>query len=761
VEAKLADYLQDLLDRTEAYTDPSQYPAMAFDPTMTDEENKKKKKGIAPVQQPALPPWLTQAGALLPGMPVQGGPAPAVDPRNPLGIYGPSETGANPIAAAIGANLQRFGGAQPPPPPPAPPAPIQTSAALTPDETGAPQVSLPPVNTNPLGTYGPEETGTSPIGAKLAANLKKFSEAKREKALTPPETWSAVPPATAPPPAPPPGALSSPLSAAAAAGTPAPVPPTPPPDVLASSPQSAAAAAGQPSADWQKAGMLAGGLTPSQEKVPLPRERPTGAPQREPSGDTSANLPQTATPAQGGQPSFLDRAGMLPGGGGGIGDVFSKIMGGLGQHSNLLLAMGAGLMGAPNVWQGLGRGFSYAGPAAQQDIKQQQMLGQQQAVYKALVGAGAPANMAQAATLDPDIKKQMLQTYIADKGYEIKPVESTNFIGQKVTDYWAINKFNPQQSFKISPGAEGGGPAGPVGAAGGGAPGAAGAPGGKLGPPIQATQDQINALGQIPENYDQKTGKDEGFMQALRQVDPTTADSVQGMAEGRIPPRGKNSDILMRLAQRYENNFDATTFRQRQDLRDSYFGKGEGYNGLLAANTAIHHGVQMQKAIEDLHNLSVLPGFLNKATGLVSAQYNQRYQTALANFKAARTDFSEEMEKALTGKSTRGGQKDFQEGFDEYGSPATNMATLQKHLGNLKGRIDEREIAYRNGMKMQGGDFFPDMLTNRPALERMLQGGPPEGQPAARPPAGPAKIPPGSHVVVDKNGNIQSVSAPQ
>src|SRR6516164_4793477 len=84
----------------------------------------------------------------------------------------------------------------------------------------------------------------------------------------------------------------------------------------------------------------------------------------------------------------------------------------LGQHSNALLAMGAGLMGAPNVWQGLGRGFSYMGPAAQQDIKMQTMMGQQGAAYNALRTAGVPDDLARLGSTDKDVMKQLLDQYI-------------------------------------------------------------------------------------------------------------------------------------------------------------------------------------------------------------------------------------------------------------------------------------------------------------------------------------------------------------
>lgn len=301
------------------------------------------------------------------------------------------------------------------------------------------------------------------------------------------------------------------------------------------------------------------------QKIPLPQERPAGAgpraPQREVDAadagqpgqpDTRANIPRVGA---NGQP-LVDQAGMLPSSGG-LGDIGSKIMSGLSQHSNLLLAMGAGMMGAPNLWQGLGRGFAYAGPAAQADIKQSMLAGGQQATYNALVGAGAPPDMARAATLDPDIKKQLLQSYIADRGYEIKPVETTNAWGEKETHYMAINKFRPQDSFDVQSGARLGGGGAP--GAGGGAPtgpGGAGAPQGQPGQPgYQPQQSQFYAPGVNDQNLNQNlVGED-----YLNQFSPEVKAAVQARISGLQAPARSNfgKDVTKRInmiAQKYEQD---------------------------------------------------------------------------------------------------------------------------------------------------------------------------------------------------------------
>jgi len=92
----------------------------------------------------------------------------------------------------------------------------------------------------------------------------------------------------------------------------------------------------------------------------------------------------------------------------------------LGQHSNTLLAMGAGLMGAPNVWQGLGRGFAFAGPAAQQDIKMQTLMSGQNAAFNALIAAGVPRDLAMAGATDKDVMKQLMEEYFTGKTQSVQ-----------------------------------------------------------------------------------------------------------------------------------------------------------------------------------------------------------------------------------------------------------------------------------------------------------------------------------------------------
>ena len=199
------------------------------------------------------------------------------------------------------------------------------------------------------------------------------------------------------------------------------------------------------------------------DQVPLPKPRPTQASgrQREASGEPAAGTEGAQDPragqagqtrltqGQGGpvQMSAADQAvpqaGML----GGLGDLGGNIMSGLSKHSNMLMALGAGLLGAPNLAQGFSRGLSYAVPAAQADIRQQLQMGGQQGMYSARKAANVPENLARAGATDPKIGQKLLDTYITGRAeWDYKPVETTNSWGEKSTRIMATNKYDPSQS---------------------------------------------------------------------------------------------------------------------------------------------------------------------------------------------------------------------------------------------------------------------------------------------------------------------------
>lgn len=200
------------------------------------------------------------------------------------------------------------------------------------------------------------------------------------------------------------------------------------------------------------------GALPS--KIPLPRSRPSGAPQRDASGEPIGGADGGATPArstpissQGGAPvDAAAQAGMLSSQGSNpLANFGSNLMRGLSAHSNLLLALGAGFAGAPNIGQGISRAAAAAVQGNQADIQNAMQSGSQTAMYQALRASGASPAMAQAGALNKDVGKAMLGSYI-DPKYEIKEVKTKNAWGEEASELYAINPRDPTDVLNVRTG---------------------------------------------------------------------------------------------------------------------------------------------------------------------------------------------------------------------------------------------------------------------------------------------------------------------
>jgi hypothetical protein len=467
-----------------------------------------------------------------------------------------------------------------------------------------------------------------------------------------------------------------------------------------------------------QAGMLAPPVTVGQEPVPLPRARPEADGPSVDIGARSRSAPGGASvaPMQIAPQIAAPDTGMLGGA-----SILDRIRTGLGDNSNALLALGAGFAGAPNWGQAISRAASAAIPARAADIKQKLDLQTRSYGTRALVEAGVPIQQAIAAAVDPDLKKALIKNYIEDRKHELKTVK--DWMGNE-----SLVDFDPFTS-----------KAKPVDLSGAtGADGAA-APG--------IPSNAIMAAARLEPEHDPVTNRDENFLNAVKKADPLTAAAIEDVAAGKMPASGRNLQKLMPLVARYEQGFEANRYSARQNLEKSYYGGGEGAKALRAANTTITHGIDLKKAIDDLHNFSVLPGFLNPATGKLAENIgDKKYQDALARFNSNAGLYARELEVALTGKSTRGGTKEIEALFDKYASPTANQAALQQTLGMLEKRVNEHENTYRTGMNKPNHTFDNDMLTNRTKLDALLSGDTGSGikKPAAA--AGGAAPKPGKYV---------------
>lgn len=435
----------------------------------------------------------------------------------------------------------------------------------------------------------------------------------------------------------------------------------------------------------------------------------SSAPERA-SDFSSAQRPVTGSPAEG----AIDLTDASPG-------MLGKVWKGIQDNSNLLMGMGAGMSGAPSWAVGMGRGFAGASAGAQADYKQNLQTGSAQQLYQALVAAGVPRQQAIAATTNPKLADTLMQSYIADRKREIKVVHDS--LGNE-----RIVSVNPYMSQEELDRANNEG-----GSRNGGAGDAA-----TLGGPADTS-----GLARMPIEIDPTTGRDEKFAEAFKKADPISYTATENLINGNMTGTGRNLQSLMKYASRIDPTFNQATFTGRQGLYKSYYGGGEGFKQLRSANTATQHGMDLDQDIDDLHNFSVMPGFLNPVTGAVANQFSKRYQDALSKFRADKAIYAHELEVALTGKSTVSGTKEINDLFDEDKAPGSNKSALRTTLRDLGQRVDEHEAAYNRGMGGKASASpVKDFMTNREKLNRLISGER-EAAPAAAPAsgvAGPKKI---------------------
>jgi hypothetical protein len=714
----LADYLQDLLDRM-GYGTANADPSMVDVDTEGQPIGKKKKpeEATAAPQQSLIERLM---GITLP----RSGAAPLPQANMPLPTP-PPQTVSTPA-------------------PPAPAAPPPTGGL-------PPELASNPAYTTPTDIGDPytHEPGARP-GSKLDEWTRKRKKAFEDLPEQPMLPWSAQA-----------GALPSTLGGGTGALS-----------QLATQAQ-----AEQPQ--------------PLPGPVPLPRARPAAADMPPPAQPREADgAPSTAPNAPGAQPSDLRSTNMQAGGGpnviqqtgqqaGMLPDLGSKIMQGLHEHSNMLLALGAGLMGAPNVWQGMSRGFAGAIPAMQADIKMQTQAGGQQAVYNALRAAGAPHNLALAATQDADVRKQMMETYITGQKYDIKPIESTNSWGEKTTRYLAVDPRDPSKAYYIDNGqhigAEGAANAGPaVGQVAGrpapeGAKGGMAQPMGTAGAPPQQ-QSAFYAPGVSEETLDQnKVGED-----YLNQFSPDVRQAVVNYLHGNYDPRG-NKQIGARvkfIAQKYGHDIGMEADDQKVNQRRTYeTGLATPDRGVGKQITGFHNSLQHMGDISDnlvkmhLSNAWEIPGGAYLAQGINRLKGSYPEQAGLISENQGTAQYlSREMGK-MSGGTSKGEAQETADrlggGFKSGKEAAGALRSARKIIeDNLNTMTDQRDALFPDERYRPAGAEFTtpkqqallDKIDRNIAILEGRQRGQPAAAAPAAAPAAAAPMKPGTYKF-DKYGN--------
>lgn len=336
--------------------------------------------------------------------------------------------------------------------------------------------------------------------------------------------------------------------------------------------------------------------------------------------------PQGPPPAQPQAPMSLP--GQAQQGGGGFMDA---LQGFLGNHSNALMGLGAGIASG-----GLQRGVGGMAQGGQLDYQRNMQQGSLASTYQALIQSGIPAAEAQAMALNPELLKTLAPQHFAKPTFGV--------IGQSPTgipQYGWINS-NTQQTT-------------PAGAG-------AGPPGG------QGTGVDDPSL----------TGP--AFVDAVRN-DPRfgaqKADLIEGIVQGRLPyPSGMilktpYGQWLQGALSQADQGLNAQTYQQRQKAFNDWYGGGKDQSGVQQVRQAADHGVALVGSLERNGNYpggALVNKPLNEIGDLIGT--NTEYGPAKLNVHA----LADELSKIWRG----GGNSDSEVHAWEAGFPVNGTLSQQR-----------------------------------------------------------------------------------
>lgn len=372
-----------------------------------------------------------------------------------------------------------------------------------------------------------------------------------------------------------------------------------------------------------------------------------------------AQLPPTATPAMGqGMPQMApqmppQQAAAAPGfdmRGAGIG-----LLNHLQAGATNLTTGGNPIAGLINAIGGLATG--------QRTDNTGMLLAQQKSTMQALVQAGVPPSIAQAAALNPEILKT-----IAPQLYS-KPEFKTlkNALGEDIPVF--ANADKQTLTYPTT--------------AGGGAQ--ANAPGG-----MQQTFDQLEAArnqGATPQ-------------QLLQTIPNSLRSGVEAMLSGGVVPsnlsnRGAARDLTLRFAHAIDPTFDETLIPARVALQKSYQGGGKNYQETLALNTVGGHLSRLADAADGLGNTGFKPWnwLKNQATDATVGN------PALVKFRNDLVTTQNELAKAYHGGHVSDSAYNaFSKAIGEAQTPAELKAAIGELSGLLQSKIEANETGYKTGM---------------------------------------------------------------
>ena len=457
-----------------------------------------------------------------------------------------------------------------------------------------------------------------------------------------------------------------------------------------------------------------------------------------------------------------DQAGMF--GGGGVGGGFlDKLSNFFDQHRNQFAAMGAGLLGAPTLAQGLSRAMSYGIQGRQmdiaqqtQDIAQQTQLAGQQATFNALRTAGFSPDMATMGAANPKALDKMMDQLTGPK-YDIQKIEETNSWGEKVQRMVAIDPRDPTRAFDLNSqqwigggaprggqtvgtmvmgangqpvtiprtvgggGGRGGGGGGGIvpAAGGGGGPAPTGGTGGST--LAQPGQSQFYAPGVTDQSYSENLDPES----YLKQFSPSVQADILGRINGRIAPtgggRGGGQQLqgrLNRAANLYGTMIgmpmDAVAVAQRKKFAEGLTSESPQTPGgkARALHQGLGHFVELADAIEELKlggglGIEKFANYENWFKSLTTAQ-----QAKIARVQALGQGLAREMGTLTSSTGGGVGEREHTAKLisDVFGSPNKAGGALDGVMDIMQGGIDalvgQRDDLFPNGNYPRGADFI-------------------------------------------------------
>lgn len=434
-----------------------------------------------------------------------------------------------------------------------------------------------------------------------------------------------------------------------------------------------------------------------------------------------------STRNQGGPDEEQPQYGLLGGGGGG---GFGGLLGGMGEkfhdNSNLLAALGMGLMSSPrnnpgeNLMQGLATGGTMDARALKAKQDQQQQAQARQAMVIALTKSGMDPNEANLMAASPQAVNtwmQQQQNQKADardtRDFQFRQTEAQRAQSNADRQFNKPGEYNPENEL---------GRVSPTGQYEVVRPGLTrpknvqiveGMDGNKyaVDPNDPTNPKKLNLDAGNPANSD-ITGED-----YLKTLDPNRAGQIKAIKEGRMQPPSSFAlktpywQAMMRDVGQYEPGFDMTLWKRRNETQAD-FGKGKMAGDIKSLNTVIGHMDDLLQTGDALNNTNS-PLWNRVANAYIDNTGDPRVKA----YTITQNAVADEMAKVFrsTGMSDAS-IKGWKDELSAANSPAQLHGVVRKGLDLMQSRLEAVGDQYNRGM---GTSVDPASLLNPRSQEKL------------------------------------------